>query len=190
MISYSLGEILVICGKAGKGKSHFAKFLASRLNNIVIWDVHAQHKDLGIPISNINQIKAGKWVYVPEDYSLGHFDLFCGKCYDVWNTTIFVEEAQSYLPSSPFPLKNNIGRLISQGRNRGIGLVCITRRIADLHKDIVSQSKIVSFYQFWDRDIETLEANIPRLDGEIVKKLKDYEFLYFDGYSFSIFEPV
>jgi DNA helicase HerA-like ATPase len=192
MIDYRTDELMVVCGIAGKGKSHFVKWICKSLPSFIVWDVHGQHKELGILVKDLFELRKnkGKLVYIPKDTSLQHFDEFCLICFEKWNTTVIVEEAQSYFPSSPFPLKGNMGRLVSQGRNKGIGLICATRRIADLHKDIVSQAKIISFHQFWENDLKTLEANIPHLNRKEISELKDFEFMFFDRHAYKTYSPL
>jgi len=162
-IRYETDTVMVITGQRGSGKTTLAKYIIKNLDSFVLFDVNIEYHDFGTVAKKISDIwrlwqrgiRKIRYVGRCEDQDFRQFiQLIWGKLY---NTVIVVEEAEGYFMNKPFPLRGIKNLIIHRGRHKALGLIVITRRIAALHKDVLSQARtIISFFQFIGNDIDYL----------------------------------
>ena len=115
---------VAISGIPDSGKTVFAQFMALRaMPNVFVYD----------PLDQFTMIPADKR-YVPETDSMAEFEAICAKMCSVTNTMFIVEEGEKYIRQGG-KLEKHAFDVINRGRNWGIGMVVVTRRIQALSKD-------------------------------------------------------
>jgi len=185
----------VVTGQRDTGKTTFVKHLLAQLATWLLFDVHDEYGPQGTAIPTIAAIPEywkrnyRKLRYVgPTEIS--HFKLFAEAAWKLQNTTIVVEEAELYFASKGPGLKGFENYLVHRGRHRGLGLIAVTRRVADLHKDVLSQAKtIVSFTQFLPNDIMYLRTFMGDVAKELIT-LPRWHFLVWREGKSQIFNPI
>jgi hypothetical protein len=109
------------------------------------------------------------------------FETFLGGIIGKWKGMLVVDEADGFFPNRK-NLLHAQKTLIHLGRHYGLGVIFITRRLANLHTDVISQtSKIFSFRLFSGADANYLEA---MQLSEIIAPiwgLEKYHFVFFDS---------
>lgn len=193
MQQYRPTEIMVVCGQKGSGKSHLAEVVCKNIDRILIYDTLHEHGAIAKPTytppkeENLN----GKVVFQPLNRSRELFDQVCGEVWKRGNICFMVDECDRF--ASKFePLTPNFDNLVNLGRHRRCGLICVTRRLARLHNDIISQAdSVVSFYQYLNRDVDTLAENLGD-QAEIARNLsKDrHNYLHFKEGTIKVFSAI
>ena len=95
----------------------------------------------------------------------------------IGNSVITTEENDSILGGDPIhPLARQIRDIVHTGSSHyGMGLVCVTRRLANLNRDIISQTNhIIFFRQTSKADLKRLEEECGEEAGEIEHKSPYY----------------
>jgi len=159
-----------IAGMRGKGKTTLTMHILSKMPNCFIYDPLDQYGAL-----NIQR-------YVPMYDTMAEFE---NVCHSIWlhgNVLFAIEEAELYLPERK-ELTPYAKRIILRGRNRGIGFMAITRRIAMLNKTAFSLSDHVFLYPFFSKnDIDYCREFIGSESAAALRTLKKYYFIYYrDG---------
>ena len=171
-------EINIICGQRGKGKTTLAKWLAKRIKRKIILDLLGEYSD---------DPELKKFCFIPE--SDDEIERFFERVYREGNKTIIIDEADLIFPNR-IKLVDIYYKIVHLGRHRGIGLLLITRRIANLHKDIVSLADTIFIFRLLIKnDIEYLRYFI----GDDIFKaqnLKDYHFLIWQKGKIQYSEPI
>lgn len=115
---------VTVCGLPGTGKTTLAKYFASLTEpKCLIYDPLQQYE--GFP---------EECRYIPRSDSLQEFDSICRRLRATGNITFIVEECERYIGQGK-PLGENAFDLINRGRNWGVGIFAVTRRIQRLSKD-------------------------------------------------------
>ena len=161
-------EVICIGGMRGTGKTTLAKHIASKFEACVIFDPLGQYSEFSD-------------TYVPRSSSLEEFDSIARMVWQRGNTVFVVEECESFLGErmnlSPYAF-----RIVLQGRNRGIGLIAVTRRIANLSKTVFSLSDHVYLFRFFSpNDVKYCSEFIGRAWAARLQKLPKYHFLYYSA---------
>ncbi len=158
-------EIIVIAGVQGTGKTTLAKYLLQRITKPkIIIDPNGEYeKNLGeviIPYGDISELLT--------------------KLVARGNLCVAIDEADMFFRQSHYPLSGIYHYFVHLGRHRNLLRIFITRRIADLHKDVVSQAThIISFYQFLPNDIDYLKKFMGS-GALLTTKLQKHQFIIFE----------
>ena len=173
-------EIIVIAGQTGTGKTTLAKAILKQIRGkrkVMIVDVNGEYSG----IEGVEDI-------IPQDPK--EIFVTLAKAYDEGNYILVMDEADMYFPQSPAPLSGIQYKIVHLGRHRNLMRFFITRRIADLHKDVVSQAqKIFSFYQFLPNDIDYLRKFVGD-DAYLTRELRGHEFVLFTSKGVVVFPPL
>lgn len=138
---FSQTDIWCIVGKRGSGKSNITKNLIKMLVQfkcpVLIIDPLNEHREFD---------KYGVKRAVIEYGEPEQLDKVLDEIYNSgWKGVIVVDEADGFYPNQT-KLSKQRKYLIHLGRHRGLGCICITRRLSNLHTDVVSQAhKLVIF---------------------------------------------
>ena len=158
-------EIITISGSRGFGKTTLAKSLIGGLNRVAIWDIFGEYNH---PNS-----------YIPTAGSMDEFENWLKLLWVLGNVCIMVDEANMVMPEGK-PLCEHASKIINLGRHRNIGMIMITRRLASLNKNAVSQSaELFLFQHILVNDMKYLGDMIGKEDAMSLKGLKKFQYRQF-----------
>lgn len=174
-------QLIAIFGTRGSGKTTLAKYISSGFKNAFAYDSMGEYSHL-------------PRVSVARPFP-AHFNAFCKKALEVQNLFLVVDEADRVVPQNEgnalvknFP---SIYDLIHVGRHRNVGGVFISRRAANMHKDLLSQCDYVyCFRQFLPNDIDYLRGVIGNEAADRMQSLAPYHFIEFHEGVVRSFAPV
>ena len=156
--------ITTIAGMRGSGKTTLAhRILKGVKGQVIVYDpMHEYPEDIS---------------YWPMSDSQADFNNFLETCWDRGNLYVCIDEAERYFKGKK-SLTEFAAKIVNTGRHRNIGLLVITRRIAELNKTVFGLSEAVIFFQmFLPNDIKYINEFFP--DAEQLQKMKKYKFKVF-----------
>lgn len=157
-------ELATISGKRGFGKTTLAKTLISGLSRVAIWDPMGEY--------------GGPHAYIPRQGNASEFNEWVKSYWNVGNICLMVDEADQVMAERK-ELPEFANKVVNLGRHRNIGMIMITRRLANLSKTAVSQSAdLFLFHHFLINDIKYLEGMIGN-DAYKLKDLAKYQYLHY-----------
>lgn len=148
-------ETIVVCGMKGVGKTEWLRWYANQLPRVFMFD----------PMDEFPEFENR---HVPYTDKPAELELVAEKLWQIGNVTLFVDEAELYLPNKLFVPPNTF-KIITRGRDRpghrGVGLVACTRRLANLNKTVFGlSSHVIIFRIFGVPDIKYLGEFVPNAD--------------------------
>ena len=160
---------VTIAGLPGTGKTTLARYLAALCEpRVLIYDPLAQYD--GFKDENR---------YIPKSDSLTEFDSVCRQLRMRGNVTFIVEEAERYLGQGK-PLGENAFDLINRGRNWGVGIFAVTRRVQRLSKDFFDLCQHCFLFRCGLKSREYIADMIGWEDTRKIMSLQLYHFLHFN----------
>jgi hypothetical protein len=189
-------RIIFITGRKGCGKTTYAADMARKLylsgQRVVVVDPMNGFDLPGAPVvSSCSEIIGDRlhdrsFVAVPgTDPRLPEaVFLFC---YITGNLWLFVDEIDLYLPHG-MP-DGSLLNAIRYGRHRGLSLVGISQRPANVVRDLTAQSDLIVMFQTAEpRDLEYLAGRIGRENADRVQGLEQFRSLTYSAYHGRIME--
>ena len=168
-------ELTAIIGMRGSGKTTLAKRLIEiaqdqGVKGIFVYDPLAEYGDLEVE----RHIPAEPW-------SQEEFDGICKAIAKRGSTWFIVEEADRYFPQRGYmPKWGSI--LVNQGRHYGVGLITVSRRIANVNKDLFSLCEHICIYRlFLPNDINYIAEFMPKPVAKSIPNLPKFHFLYYSS---------
>lgn len=159
---------ITIAGLPGTGKTTLAKYLASLCEpHLLIYD----------PLGQYDTFPA-ECRYIPRTDELAEFEAVCRQLRARANLTFIIEECERYIGQNK-PLGPNAFDLINRGRNWGIGIIGVTRRIQRVSKDFFDLCQHVLLYKCGLKSREYLTDMLDATYSRQVMKLKPYHFLHY-----------
>lgn len=157
-------ELATISGKRGFGKTTLAQTLISGLSRVAIWDPMGEY--------------GGPNAYIPYSGNAEEFNEWMRVHWETGNICVMVDEADQVIAErKELPIYAN--KIINLGRHRNIGMIMITRRLANLNKSAVSQSAdLFLFHHFLINDIKYLSGMIGD-DAYKLKELEKFQYLHY-----------
>lgn len=183
MIKLDGTDVGIVCGMRGTGKSHFLRKAVRATARYVLWDPLQEHSSLGAVVRTAAQLKVAlsknpRIVVQGYRRNISEFEQVAACVYAWGNRFLFVDEADQVMPSRA--IGPAAKELVDLGRHRNIGLLCVTRRIADLDKCPVAQAnKLFIFKTTLPQDIEYLRGFVA--EAPQAKLLEGHRFLYVDN---------
>lgn len=137
-------EITTIAGMRGSGKTSLAKRILSRVQgDVIVYDPMHEYDP--------------KISFHPHSDTKEDFDRFMSICWDRGNLFICVDEAERYFRGKR-QLTEYSAKIVNTGRHRNIGMLVITRRLAELNKTVFGLSNTaVMFQMFLPNDIRYIK---------------------------------
>jgi hypothetical protein len=176
--------IITVFGKKGTGKTTLVKTVISRLPRVVVFDTLAEYTG-GVfiydPQSFIDYLKLNLdrlYKIVLRCDNDEDFSICFEACRAVYDGTLVVEEIDFYC--SPTFIEPSLQKLIKYGRHRQINLIGVSRRAAEVNRNLTAQSDcIVTFQQEENRDIEYMSRRIGAENAESLRGLGKFEYRVF-----------
>ena len=165
---------IVIGGKKGSGKTNLTKTIVKWLLTqgcpVVIIDPLLEYREFESQGATIKYIQYG---------NVAQFNTYIKELFNKFKGFLVIDEADGF-----FPNKTNLmtpsRTLIHLGRHYGIGSMYVTRRLSNLHTDVISQTgKLFLFRLYAGADAQYL--NNAQL-GEIVDPVFNLEKYWFVSY--------
>lgn len=166
---------ITVCGMPGMGKTEFCKYLSKIVlqtgTKLYVYDVLDQYEELD-EYDNCERV-------VPHNIGKGEFEELCRRVWTEGNATILAEEVELYLPEKG-SLLSYTAQVAYRGRNRGIGVIGNTRRIADFSKKIFSLcDHVFVFRSFSPNDVKYIGNFFGKQWEDKIRGLKPYYFLHY-----------
>jgi len=166
-------QCIMIYGMRGKGKTKFLHWLLDQYDirgiRFVLFDTAHQFTKW--------KPKHGTIISPPFAQKMTYFLKACRQIWKQGNTVFAIEEIDQYC--SPRWLPPELDSIVNIGRNRRISFIATTRRIADVHKDIIANCDYhFIFKAFLPRDLEEYQKYVGRMVW-MAKDLPDYHFIYY-----------
>lgn len=169
MLEIKSTDRVTICGLPGTGKTTLAKYFGSLLEpRVLIYDPLSQYT--GFP---------DECRYIPKSDSLQEFDGICRQLRAKGNITFLVEEAERYMGQGK-PLGENTFDLINRGRNWGVGVFCVTRRVQRISKDFFDLCQHCFIFRIGLKSRGYIADMIGWDDTRKVMSLPVYHFLHYN----------
>lgn len=160
-------ERITIAGMTGTGKTCLARFILRKFSKVLVWDPLGQYEEFN--------------AYHPDKGTKEEFDYVCQQVWDKGNILFCVEEAEGALHEGK-DFSEYAYKVIHQGRNRGIGVMAVTRRIADLSKTMFGLSQHVYIFRFFSpNDIDYIKGFVGKEWAERIRNLPQFHFIYYGG---------
>lgn len=171
---------IIIAGQKGSGKTEWVKkYLNDLTIPFIIYDPNSEYLS-DFPNNT----------YVPQTEEVTEFSNFCKAVWNKGNIIMVVDEAEGVLREHS-PLPPYAYQIVRRGRHRGIGLIILTRRPAELNKTVISLSEYVILFRFFlPNDIKYLGQFIGVENAMKLPKLKDYHFLIYNRGMTRSFKPI
>ena len=160
---------ITICGLPGTGKTTLSKYLALLAEpNILVYDPLDQYTELD-----------DRCRYVPKSDSPLEFDRVCKVLCARSDTLFIVEECERYLGQGK-ALGPYAFEVINRGRNWGIGVIAVTRRLQRLSKDYFDLCQRVFFFRCGLKSRQYIEDMLGKsVLGQVIA-LERFHFLCWD----------
>lgn len=166
-ISLKSTDRVTICGMPGTGKTTYMRSLLRGYPEVYVYDPLDQYRDFPR--------------HVPLRDNIEDFEAVCKRIWEKGNICFAVEESEMYFPQGK-PLTPWAARIVLRGRNRGIGVIANTRRLAMLSKNFFSLCEHVFIFRlFSPNDISYLSAFIGDEPSRGVREMPDWAYVHYSG---------
>lgn len=181
--------VLCVFGQKGSGKTELSKKIARAYDRVLILDTLGEYSEWAHPVVGLSDTfdSLVKFHERPsfrlavrlddiEDYFI-----VMRLAYEIPDMLLLVEEASFFC--SPYNLPPELSQLIRYARHRRISQLYVSRRPAELSRDLTAQSDcIVTFRQHEPRDLAYL-AQVAGEDVSRVRTLPAYRCAVFGNLS-------
>lgn len=181
---------IVACfGRRGVGKTTLARTVARHQSRLVVWDYLSEYGPLAFRTSDPASLgeylawargrKFAAARFVPSTGTLDEFETFCATAYQSSNMLVVVEEAAAVCQASY--LSPAFGRIVRQGRHRGLGLLWCTQRLAEVSRTLTSLTDVWAGFSLSEPgDLQALALRCGREYADEVAALPRFQWVGFD----------
>lgn len=187
-------------GRRGVGKTTLARAIARHQARIVVWDYLGEYGPLPFR-SDGNPVALGEYLrwasgrtfaaarYVPREGTVEEFEEWCAIVYGFHDFVVVVEEVAAVAQASYIPPE--FGRVVRQGRHRGLGLLWTTQRLNEVSRTLTSLTDCWAGFSLSEpADLQALAHRCGREYAEQVSKLPRFEWVGYDVDTQETFEAV
>ena len=173
MVRVKTSDRITVAGMPGQGKSELARALALGSPRVFMFDPMDQYGDVAhavrvVPAKGLDEKEA--------------LEPLAARAMREGNVLLIVEEAEIALGEPYSGILPEMKALVLRGRNRGVGLVAVTRRVANLSKTVFGLSEhVFLFKHFAPNDLEYLNRFIGKEWGLVVSELPEWHFLHYSN---------
>jgi len=158
-------HVTTIGGMRGTGKTELTKNIMRPFGKVLVWDPIGQYPEFNR--------------YVPTTGTMAEFEYVCDWVWREQNILFVIEECESWIGEN-MAMSPSFWKIINRGRNYGIGVMAVTRRIANLSKTVFSLSDHVFLFRFFaPNDVKYCAEFIGREWGDRLRVLPKFNFLYY-----------
>lgn len=187
----SENQIVSLFGTKGSGKSTLARGIAEGYSRVIVCDMLGEY-DMDLTACSVDeamshlvaQEKASAFSLSIRLSELEDYLDVLELAYELTDTLVVLEEASFLCSASNFPPE--LSKLVRYGRHRRISQLYISRRPAEVARDVTAQSDLlVTFRQREPRDLDYLYSCAPaarmsrREFGAYVEGLPEYRCAVF-----------
>lgn len=180
-------ENLCIVGMGQDGKTNFLKWLLS-----ITRSPYTLFDSIGVVSRNFKPLNPETQKVVKPANASQRERLFLETCHEVWaaGNQIFAVDEMS-MHQTKWVMPPELDTLINQGGNRNVGYWFTTRRIAQIHNDIIASAHHhVIFRTYLPQDVEWYCKVVPKDVILMSQKLPKYHFIYYQlGGESQVFKP-
>ena len=179
--------VVGLFGRRGVGKSTLARQIARHQGRLLVWDYIGEYGPLAYRSEGnlqalVSYLREGHRQpffaarYIPRTGEVEEFEAFCGIAYRCRNTLIVVEEAAAICQASYLPPA--FGRIVRQGRHRGLGMLWCTQRLNEVSRTLTSLTDVWAGFALSEpADLMALAQRCGREYAERIAKLPRFEWL-------------
>jgi len=176
-------DIVVIAGKRRSGKTTLAKGITS--------SIESEFLKNGVKIVTIDPLMELNGIYIRFGDRVTSNKIL-SECFKTKNIFLRIDEADGFFPNR-VTLSKYENEFIHIGRHWGLGGMFMTRRLARLHTDLVSQANKIFIFKLWNKaDLDYLRGSDLGDFIPIVTQLKPYHFLGIDldNNKYTVYNPI
>jgi len=191
-----LTECISIFGMRGCGKSHLAREIAELFPRKIIIDPMSEYKG-DFVVSDFNNfakilkteiIQKNNQKYTVVFRPSPHikstdslFDSLMRLVFELGNCLVLIDEVQLF--SNPHFLPHYLKNILMIGRHRGIAVMAITQRPAQINKAILAQSAHIFCGQLHEKNDILHVADFINIEKNKLVTLGKRKFIYFSPFS-------
>jgi len=163
-------SVTFVCGARGSGKSSWLKQYARGFGRVLVWDPMREYGEalgveaVGAPSDLVALRHADPvLVFAPEFVSTAAFDFFCHVAWSRRAGLVIADELAAVTHAGK--ASGWWGRLIREGRHRGIEIAGATQRPAEIDKTIIGNATRAVVFRLQrraDRELMAAELDIDR----------------------------
>lgn len=181
---------VVACfGRRGVGKTTLGRTIARHQSRLVVWDYLGEYGPLAFRTSNVEELSSYlAWArgrsfaaarFVPHAGTVEEFEAFCVVVYRSSNTLVVVEEAAAVCQASYLPPA--FGRVVRQGRHRGLGLLWCSQRLNEVSRTLTSLTDVWAGFSLSEpSDLQALAQRCGREYADKVAGLPRFQWVGYD----------
>lgn len=187
----SATDRVLLAGKTGNGKSEKAKEYCFKIFRTVLWQPMQDWKIGGVDpiyVDEFEQMDGSSGllrvtIYPTEydrDTMKDEHERVCAKVYAMGALCFISEEIALVCDNSRGERPDrNYSRLLVTGRHRGVSLVSISQRLAQMPLDVRSSAnRLICFKQTEPKDIEAFEERLYPLESPVsINMLERYHYI-------------
>ncbi len=177
-------------GRRGVGKTTLAREIARHQARVVVWDYIGEYGPLAFRSEgNLAALEEYlRWArgqrfaaarYVPREGTVEEFEAWCAVVFGFRDFVVVVEEVAAVAQASYLPPA--FGRIVRQGRHRGLGLLWTTQRLNEVSRTLTSLTDVWAGFSLSEpADLQALAQRCGREYAERVSKLPRFGWAGFD----------
>lgn len=181
---------VVACfGRRGVGKTTLARTIARHQSRLVVWDYLGEYGPLAFRTSNVEELSGYlAWArgrpfaaarFVPHAGTVEEFEAFSAAVYQSSNLLVVVEEVAAICQASYLPPA--FGRIVRQGRHRGLGLLWCSQRLNEVSRTLTSLTDVWAGFSLSEPgDLQALAQRCGREYADKVAGLPRFQWVGYD----------
>ena len=178
---------VVACfGRRGVGKTTLARTIARHQARLVAWDYLSEYGPLAFRTSDTEALaeylgwargrKFAAARFIPDKGTVEEFESFCSVVYRSSDMLVVVEEAAAVCQASYLPPA--FGRIVRQGRHRGLGLLWCSQRLNEVSRTLTSLTDLWAGFSLSEpSDLQALAQRCGREYADKVAALPRFQWV-------------